>query len=168
MLSYVNKYLNKTNLLFLTYFFLLLYSQFPFSNAQVRILLYRECDWRGRKLLFDSTAIQKVNLSETSTTVTSKPYTTAATINSKSNNNSIFSETKNKVGGEKKYPVYIETSNGYGYKYAKPESDYNGIGEMVFGSVAMSFRATTLKVCDEIPYSKLFSSNKLLEHFRPA
>lgn len=26
---------------------------------QVRILLFRECEWRGRKLLFDSMSVQK-------------------------------------------------------------------------------------------------------------
>lgn len=36
------------------------YSQFPFSKDQVRILLFRECDWRGRRLLFDSSAIEPV------------------------------------------------------------------------------------------------------------
>ena len=35
-------------------------SQFPFSKDQVRILLFRECDWRGRRLLFDSSAIEPV------------------------------------------------------------------------------------------------------------
>jgi len=35
---------------------------FNFSKDQVRILLFRECDWRGRKLLFDSKAVQKVRL----------------------------------------------------------------------------------------------------------
>lgn len=35
-------------------------SQFPFNKEQVRILLFRECDWRGRRLLFDSSAIEPV------------------------------------------------------------------------------------------------------------
>jgi hypothetical protein len=35
---------------------------FNFSKDQVRILLFRECDWRGRTLLFDSKAVQKVRL----------------------------------------------------------------------------------------------------------
>lgn len=37
--------------------------------------------------------------------------------------------------------------DGVGYRYAKPtETDYNAIGEMVFGSVAMAVRSTSLKV----------------------
>lgn len=62
--------------------------------------------------MFDSNAIQKVNLSA-GTTPTDKSY--------------------------------IEI-DGAGYKYVKPENDHNTIGEMVFGSVAMAYRGTALKV----------------------
>lgn len=96
--------------------------QFPFSNEQVRILLYQETESNGRKLLFDSNAIQKVNLSTTNTT-TDKSF--------------------------------IEISDGIGYKYVKPENDHNNIGEMVFGSVAMAYRGTALKV-SLILYPHLF------------
>ncbi|KAG4077195.1 hypothetical protein HA402_016182 [Bradysia odoriphaga] len=87
--------------------------QFPFSNEQVRILLYQETESNGRKLLFDSNAIQKVNLSASNTPADKS---------------------------------YIEISDGIGYKYVKPENDHNSIGEMVFGSVAMAYRGTALKV----------------------
>lgn len=30
------------------------------NSEQVRLLLFKECDWRGRKLLFDSSTIEKV------------------------------------------------------------------------------------------------------------
>lgn len=79
----------------------------------MRILLYQETESNGRKLLFDSNAIQKVNLSG-GNTPTDKSY--------------------------------IEISDGIGYKYVKPENDHNAIGEMVFGSVAMAYRGTALKV----------------------
>lgn len=36
---------------------------------QVRILLFRECEWRGRKLLFDSMTVQK-NQSKSETVCT--------------------------------------------------------------------------------------------------
>lgn len=35
--------------------------QFPFSADQVRILVFKECDIRGRKLLFDSSTVEKVS-----------------------------------------------------------------------------------------------------------
>lgn len=83
--------------------------------------MYRECDWRGRRLLFDSTAIEKVNLT---------------------NGNHQTSDSK-------KNSKFIDTIGGYGYKYTHPdESDFNTISEMVFGSVAMSVRTTSLKVID--------------------
>uniref|UniRef100_A0A182Q5F1 UDENN FNIP1/2-type domain-containing protein n=1 Tax=Anopheles farauti TaxID=69004 RepID=A0A182Q5F1_9DIPT len=35
--------------------------QFPFNADQVRILVFKECDLRGRKLLFDSSTLEKVS-----------------------------------------------------------------------------------------------------------
>lgn len=119
------------------------FSQFPFSNEQVRILLYCESDWRGRILLFDSTAIEKVNLSSNGTT------TTTTTPNHQQHGPKKQSSTGSSCGGDKKQPpsTYIDTVGGYVYRYPRStESDFNSIGEMVFGSVAMSVRSTTLKV----------------------
>lgn len=113
----------------ITFPFLSICSQFPFSNEQVRILLYRECDWRGRRLLFDSTAVQKDNVSA------SGPNNLHTTPNCK------------------KYSNYIDTIDGVSYRYTRPDEDFNGIGDMVFGSVSMSMRATTLKVCMTFLYS---------------
>lgn len=39
---------------------------FEFNKDQVRILLFRECERRGRKLLFDSKAVKKVHLPNSS------------------------------------------------------------------------------------------------------
>lgn len=69
---------------------------FNFSSDQVRILLFRECDWRGRKLLFDSKAVQKVRLE-------SQPC------------------RKLKFGScqkldNKKSDAYVEVTNGFGYQ----------------------------------------------------
>jgi len=36
-----------------------------FAPDQVRLVLFRECDFRGRKLLFDSDAVQKVPVEKT-------------------------------------------------------------------------------------------------------
>lgn len=35
---------------------------FSFSKDQVRVVVFRECDFRGRKLLFDSTTVRKTSL----------------------------------------------------------------------------------------------------------
>lgn len=69
---------------------------FTFSKDQVQVVLFRECDFRGRKLLFDSHAIRKVSLHTV-------------------NNN----ETSEHISSEKKVPEvldkYAEKTNGYGY-----------------------------------------------------
>lgn len=68
---------------------------FTFSKDQVQVILFRECDFRGRKLLFDSHAVRKVPLQVANT------------------------ETSTQVSPDKKVPdvqeKYAETSNGYGY-----------------------------------------------------
>ncbi|CAG9767653.1 unnamed protein product [Ceutorhynchus assimilis] len=83
-----------------------------FGVEQVRLVLFRECDFRGRKLLFDSNATAKIQLEKAET------------------------DTK-----------FVEVCNGYGYLVvAKKNADYEQLSEMVFGSVAMSFRGTFLKI----------------------
>lgn len=41
-------------------FFSFPYRQFPFTTDQIRVILFRECDIRGRKLLFDSNAVERI------------------------------------------------------------------------------------------------------------
>lgn len=145
------------------------YRQFSFSNDQVRILLYRECDWRGRRLLFDSTALQKIACTNKSTSTvpqlssqhvkesappisTDCPADYGSKLSSRTQGSSSHKPSNNcttptpSAAEMKKNPSYIETVNGISYRYARAEPDFNDIGEMVFGSVAMSVRTTTLKV----------------------
>ncbi|XP_055373434.1 folliculin-interacting protein 1 [Condylostylus longicornis] len=113
---------------------------FPFDSKQIRILLYRECDSSGRRLLFDSNSIQKIE------------------INEKQNLKSNLQSNKAKLLGNLSKPTiknenhlndgsFIEIANGIGYKHIRPNpSDITNIGEMVFGALAMSFRSPSLKV----------------------
>ncbi|XP_060517829.1 folliculin-interacting protein 2 isoform X2 [Cylas formicarius] len=82
-----------------------------FNVEQVRMVLFRECDFRGRKLLFDSRATQKIPIEKTNQ-------------------------------DEK----FVEVTNGFGYLIVKSSSDYRQLSEMMFGSVAMSFRGTYFKI----------------------
>lgn len=50
--------------------------QFPFAADKVRVVLFRECDIRGRKLLFDSSAVEKIPDGPASTTATASCGTT--------------------------------------------------------------------------------------------
>ncbi|XP_069674233.1 folliculin-interacting protein 2 [Periplaneta americana] len=99
---------------------------FNFSKEQVRVLLFRECDWRGRKLLFDSNAVQKVSLE-----------------NQPCSKLKFGSRQKSE---NKKTDAFVEVTNGYGYQYMRPNSDVTVLGEMIFGSVAMAFQGTVFKV----------------------
>ncbi|XP_050309625.1 folliculin-interacting protein 2 isoform X2 [Anthonomus grandis grandis] len=104
-------------------------SSCPFGTDQVRLMLFRECDFRGRKLLFDSDATQKIPVEKTE--------------------------------ADKKF---IEITNGYGYLVvSKHNGDYQQLSDMVFGSVAMSFRGTYLKIHtltnpDRIMFTQVFPS----------
>lgn len=109
---------------------------FPFSREQVRVLLFRECDWTGRRLLFDSNAVQKVSIPSKNETSTQA--------NTENENVLGASRQSNDVNISK---TLIDICNGYGYIYNQASQDSNNIGEMVFGSVAMSFQGTSLKVC---------------------
>lgn len=112
---------------------MLIHSIFPFSDEQVRVLLFRECDWSGRRLLFDSNAVKKMNDCSTDQSTTSK------------NQNANLSNSTNR-NGTNSSKTFIEICNGYGYVYDHTMSESNNIGEMVFGSAAMSFKGTSLKV----------------------
>lgn len=99
----------------------------------MRVLLYRECDWTGRRLLFDSSAVQKVSItSNDPSTISSNQSGKLPNASSKDGTNPSRS--------------YIDICNGYGYTYDHALCESSNIGEMVFGSVAMSFKGTSLKV----------------------
>lgn len=63
---------------------------------QVRILLFRECEWRGRKLLFDSITVQKHR---------SKSETVCTAVN---NNAEGKCETPFNIGTARDFEVIIE------------------------------------------------------------
>lgn len=103
------------------------YRKFFFSNEQVRILLFRECDIRGKKLLFDSIGIQNV-----------------ADEQQQQNNISCDQTNRSSYSSNASTISHIELSNGY--RYVRPDGDHTNISEMIFGSVAMAFRGASLKV----------------------
>lgn len=96
------------------------------------MVLFLECDFRGRKLLFDSSTVQKILINEGGT-------------------KQEIVNLANKPPSKK----YVEVSNGYGYLWSKP-ADTVQLGEMVFGSVAMSYRGTSYKI------HKLSSPSRLM------
>lgn len=113
-------------------------SIFPFAKDQVRVLIFRECEWTGRRVLFDSSAVHEV-----STTLEEQ----AAWQNNSGKSGQPATPTgrtdQTKCGATKDF---IDICNGIGYVYAHTATDSRSMGEMIFGSVAMSFKGTSLKV----------------------
>lgn len=64
---------------------------FGFTKEQVRVVLFRECDFRGRKLLFDSTAIKKLQINHSMEAGDSTSYK------------------------KESFGSFAEVSNGFGY-----------------------------------------------------
>ncbi|XP_069949880.1 folliculin-interacting protein 1-like isoform X3 [Cherax quadricarinatus] len=138
---------------------------FNLQKDGVRVLLFRECDSRGRKLLYDSKTVLQVPVAEI-------PAAAAAPPSSRMSFKSSWSSglrgsgsgsmppvatqtTKTPCLGVKtsaatntsyKSDAFVEISNGYGYQYRQQEGDTKLLGELVFGSVALSYRG---------PYTKL-------------
>ncbi|KAI1238402.1 hypothetical protein IHE44_0013130 [Lamprotornis superbus] len=72
------------------------WSSSEFDLNEIRLIVYQDCERRGRQVLFDSKAVRKID---------------EAVV-----------------------------------QYTRPASDVNMLGEMMFGSVAMSYKGSTLKI----------------------
>ncbi|XP_013136295.1 PREDICTED: folliculin-interacting protein 2 isoform X2 [Papilio polytes] len=87
------------------------------TPEQVRLLLFKECDWRGRKVLFDSSTIERVPANK-----------------------------NDKPNLQSDAPCIVEVANGYSYVYKGPAADASLLGDMIFGAVAMNFKNVSLKI----------------------
>ncbi|XP_033103120.1 folliculin-interacting protein 1-like isoform X2 [Anneissia japonica] len=110
-----------------------------FDPKQIRLLVYQETDIKGKKLLFDSKAIKKVEecckgRKYECSSIRSKFY--APTPNGKCSTG---------LPRNSSNPCLDNGENGK-YQFVKPGSDAKMLGEMMFGSVAINYRGSTLKV----------------------
>ncbi|KAK9869666.1 hypothetical protein WA026_003414 [Henosepilachna vigintioctopunctata] len=113
-----------------------------FAKDQVRVALFRECDFRGRKLLFDSSSVKKIQITP-------------------SMDNEISAYNKNQE-------TFAEISDGYGYMYLKPRTDSSHLADMIFGLVAMSYRGSYFKIHDlenppRVMFTQVFPSPKHMQ-----
>lgn len=95
--------------------------------------------------------MQKVNIAE---------INQSNTCNSQ---NEKLPNSNDKNDGVKSSRAFIEIYNGYGYTYDQKSCESDNIGEMVFGSVAMSFKGTSLKVTKQ---SKMISTFHLQNFYK--
>ncbi|XP_041119322.1 folliculin-interacting protein 2-like isoform X3 [Polyodon spathula] len=122
--------------------------------TQIRLIVYQDCERRGRQVLFDSKTVCKVDESaqKNADDVQAKCCQTnrsgACTINSQN------APSAGKPNEKEQLPRY---------QYTRPASDVNMLGEMMFGSVAMSYKGSTLKIHyirspPQLMISKVFSA----------
>ncbi|XP_016426004.1 folliculin-interacting protein 2-like isoform X2 [Sinocyclocheilus rhinocerous] len=114
-----------------------------FDLAQIRLIVYQDCERRGRQVLFDSKAIHKLDASEPTADETKTPP-----------NRSGACHIGSQASEKDKPPTY---------QYTRPASDVNMLGEMMFGSVSMSYKGSTLKIHHirsppQLMVSKVFST----------
>uniref|UniRef100_A0A1S4GR75 UDENN FNIP1/2-type domain-containing protein n=1 Tax=Anopheles gambiae TaxID=7165 RepID=A0A1S4GR75_ANOGA len=109
--------------------------QFPFSADQVRILVFKECDIRGRKLLFDSSTVEKVSSDSNSAAA-------AAAFASDHHPPSVPQVQK----CEHCNVVYRVRKHTDPRSEAVLKTEIKQFEEMVFGSAPIAFRGSSFKV----------------------
>ncbi|XP_072256921.1 folliculin-interacting protein 1 isoform X2 [Pyxicephalus adspersus] len=115
---------------------------YEFDPSQIRLIVYQDCEKRGRNVLFDSSAKRKTEELSVSKLVNDVPVRVFgkccqlrpggdSSTSLDSSANSLASDTKEQCPK---------------YQGSRSSSDANMLGEMMFGSVAMSYKGSTLKI----------------------
>uniref|UniRef100_A0A8C9AEY8 Folliculin interacting protein 2 n=1 Tax=Prolemur simus TaxID=1328070 RepID=A0A8C9AEY8_PROSS len=127
-----------------------------FDLNEIRLIVYQDCERRGRQILFDSKAVQKIE--EVAAQKTEDvPIKMSPKCCQGSSSSSISSHGSS--GGS----LHHAKEQLPKYQYTRPASDVNMLGEMMFGSVAMSYKGSTLKIHyirspPQLMISKVFSA----------
>ncbi|KFW10998.1 Folliculin-interacting protein 2, partial [Eurypyga helias] len=129
-----------------------------FDLNEIRLIVYQDCERRGRQVLFDSKAVRKIDEAVVQKMAEDAALKTSAKNCQASNgNNNIFSHSPS-ISCMQNVKEQIPK-----YQYTRPASDVNMLGEMMFGSVAMSYKGSTLKIHyirspPQLMISKVFSA----------
>ncbi|CAM4711606.1 unnamed protein product [Lepidochelys kempii] len=115
-----------------------------FDPSQIRLIVYQDCERRGRNVLFDSSSKRKteeVSVSKLCSDAQVRVFgkccqlkpggDSSSSLDSSINSSSSSSDTKEQCPK---------------YQGSRCSSDANMLGEMMFGSVAMSYKGSTLKI----------------------
>ncbi|NXB32612.1 FNIP1 protein, partial [Eulacestoma nigropectus] len=115
-----------------------------FDPSQIRLIVYQDCERRGRNVLFDSSAkrkIEDVSVSKLCSDAQVRVFgkccqlkpggDSSSSLDSSINSSSLFCDPKEQCPK---------------YQGSRCSSDANMLGEMMFGSVAMSYKGSTLKI----------------------
>ncbi|NWR59198.1 FNIP2 protein, partial [Bucorvus abyssinicus] len=134
------------------------WSSSEFDLNEIRLIVYQDCERRGRQVLFDSKAIRKVDEAVFQKTAEDASVKSSAKSCQASNGNNNISSHSPSVSCMQNIKEQIPK-----YQYTRPASDVNMLGEMMFGSVAMSYKGSTLKIHyirspPQLMISKVFSA----------
>ncbi|NWU69719.1 FNIP2 protein, partial [Pterocles burchelli] len=133
------------------------WSSSEFDLNEIRLIVYQDCERRGRQVLFDSKAVRKIDEAVVQKMAEDASVKTSAKKCQASNGNNISSHSPS-VSCMQNIKEQIPK-----YQYTRPASDVNMLGEMMFGSVAMSYKGSTLKIHyirfpPQLMISKVFSA----------
>ncbi|NXN98814.1 FNIP2 protein, partial [Rhinopomastus cyanomelas] len=125
---------------------------------EIRLIVYQDCERRGRQVLFDSKAIRKIDEAVLQKTAEDAAVKSSAKSCQASSGNSSVSPHSPSISCVQSIKEQIPK-----YQYTRPASDVNMLGEMMFGSVAMSYKGSTLKIHyirspPQLMISKVFSA----------
>ncbi|XP_014685171.3 folliculin-interacting protein 2 isoform X2 [Equus asinus] len=133
-----------------------------FDLNEIRLIVYQDCERRGRQVLFDSKAVHKIEEGAAQKTE-DVPIKMSAKCcqgsSSGSSSSGSISSSHSSSGGSLQHAKEQLPK----YQYTRPASDVNMLGEMMFGSVAMSYKGSTLKIHyirspPQLMISKVFSA----------
>ncbi|NXW86501.1 FNIP2 protein, partial [Alopecoenas beccarii] len=129
-----------------------------FDLNEIRLIVYQDCERRGRQVLFDSKAVRKVNEAVVQKMAEDASIKASAKNCQASNGNNDISSYGPSISCIQNIKEQLPK-----YQYTRPASDVNMLGEMMFGSVAMSYKGCTLKIHyirspPQLMISKVFSA----------
>uniref|UniRef100_A0A8C8RSG3 Folliculin interacting protein 1 n=1 Tax=Pelusios castaneus TaxID=367368 RepID=A0A8C8RSG3_9SAUR len=115
-----------------------------FDQSQIRLIVYQDCERRGRNVLFDSSSKRKMEdvsvsklCSDAHVRVFGKCCQLKPGGDSSSSLDSSINSSSSSSDPKEQCPKY---------QGSRCSSDANMLGEMMFGSVAMSYKGSTLKI----------------------
>ncbi|XP_065592309.1 folliculin-interacting protein 2 isoform X3 [Cyrtonyx montezumae] len=134
------------------------WSSSEFDLNEIRLIVYQDCERRGRQVLFDSKAVRKIDEAVIQKMAEDAPVKTSVRNCQVSNGNNSVSCHNPSISCMHNVKEQIPK-----YQYTRPASDVNMLGEMMFGSVAMSYKGSTLKIHyirspPQLMISKVFSA----------
>ncbi|XP_053156740.1 folliculin-interacting protein 1 isoform X2 [Hemicordylus capensis] len=115
-----------------------------FDPSQIRLIVYQDCERRGRNVLFDSSAKRKTEdapVSKLCSDVQVKVFGKCCQLKPGGDSSSSLDSSINSSSSSSETKEQCQKFQG-----SRCSSDANMLGEMMFGSVAMSYKGSTLKI----------------------